>query len=140
MSNAGHRTLSKSQMKYSLLIIALVCTLAFAAHSAAARGFEQNNYEFAMTFPWSHSLDGDVNHLNRMRGHVRWLFRNYKSNPEVRHDYFAVSHDIDDINARFKQSGANRRQLRRDVDRAHSELHRIELALKAKPRDFYPWR
>jgi hypothetical protein len=121
--------------------IAVVCAVALATNSAAAREPQPRlNYEFALTWPWSHSLDSDINNLNRMRGHVRWLFRNYKSNPQVRSDYFAVSHEIDDINARYKQSKVDRRQLRRDVDRAHSELHRTDLELRAKQSYFSPWR
>ena len=141
MSNATHPISSKARMKSLVSIMTVVCAFVFAVNSVAARQYEPElNYEFALTWPWSHSLDGDINHLNRMRGHVRWLFRNYRSNPQVRRDYFAVAHDIDGINERFKQSGYDRRQLRRDVERAHSDLHRIELALKVKPRDFYPWR
>jgi hypothetical protein len=94
----------------------------------------------AFTWPWSDRLESDINHLNRMRGHVRWLFRNYHSKQPIRNDFFAVSHEIDRINGESKQGHVDRRKLRRDVDHAHSELHRIETVLKAKPSDYYLWR
>ena len=121
---------------FLMLPIALATIGPFSAHEAIA-----SNQTMAMTWPWSKNrLDDQVTQLNRMRGHVRWLFRNYKSSPQLRKDYFSISRDIDDINSRFKQKDHDKGKLRQDVDRAHHELHRIEVALKVKPRDFYPWR
>src|ERR1043166_600616 len=129
-------------MKHLSLIAAVACALTFAGNSALrADSAATPNYTFAFRWPWaSNSLDSEINNLNRMRGQVRWQFRNYKSNETLRADDFKISRAIDDINTRFKQAKFDKRQLRKDVDRAHAELHRIELAMKVKPRDFYAWK
>ena len=123
------------RLAFLILAIGLATSAPASAHDAIA-----SSQTIAMTWPWSKGLDDQITQLNRMRGHVRWLFRNYKSSPQLRKDYFSISRDIDDINARFKDRNHDKRKLRQDVDRAHRELHRIEIALKVKPRDFYSWR
>jgi tRNA-dihydrouridine synthase len=138
-------TRSVSRMKNSILTIIAVCALAFSAVSVSARpsGRESGstqNQQFAITWPWSSRLNDEIKHLNRMRGHVRWLFRNYKSSPNLRRDYFAVSRQIDSINAQYQRAGFDARKLRRDINRARGELQRIESALKVKPRDRYRWK
>ena len=115
-------------------------TVSAPARDGAQLLDNQKDVRIAFAWPWSNRLGDDINHLNRMRGHVRWLFRNYHSKQPLRRDFFAVSHEIDRINGQFKQKGFDRRQLQRDVANAHVELHRIEMALKAKPRDYYLWR
>jgi hypothetical protein len=131
-------------MKNFALTITLVCTLTFSAVSAPATDYNRFAFDrdqrIALTWPWSNRLDKELNHLNRMRGQVRWQFHNYKSKPQLRRDFFAVSHDIDRINARHRQGNYNGRELRREIERAHHELHRIELALRVKPNDLYRWR
>ena len=119
--------------------MAIVIGSSFAGGSVSALDFGTEGH-IAMMWPWSDRLADAINHLNRMRGHVRWEFRNHKSNRQIRRDFLAVSHDIDRINSQYRQEGYDRRQLRRDIERAHHELHRIELALHIRPRDFYPWR
>lgn len=127
-------------MKNFLLTTVIGCGLGLTAASASASDTDQTNYRLGLTWPWSHGLQEEINHLNRMRGHVRWQFRNYRGNREIRRDFMRVSHDIDGINSRLRSGDFNRRQLRRDVERAHSELHRIEIGLRVKERDLYPWR
>lgn len=127
-------------MRNFFLTMVIGCGLGVAGASALPSDTDQTNYHLGLTWPWSHGLQEEINHLNRMRGHVRWQLRNYKGNREVRRDFFRVSHDIDGINSRFRADSSNRRQLRRDVERAHGELHRIEIALRVKERDLYPWR
>jgi hypothetical protein len=135
-------------MKNLALMTMVAGSLVLTAVSVSARDNEQRsdysyneNERIALTWPWSDRLDNEINHLNRMRGHVRWQLRNYRvRNPQIRRDFAEVSRDIDRINGQFRPGGYNRRHLRREVERAHAELHRIELALRVKPRDFYPWR
>jgi hypothetical protein len=132
-------------MKKLALTTIIGCSLAFATLSATARASTperdgRGDYRLGMTWPWSHGLKEEVNHLNRMRGHVRWQLRNYRGNREIRRDFARVSRDIDQINSQFKSSSSNRGHLRHDVEKAHAELHHIETALHVKPRDFYPWR
>jgi hypothetical protein len=115
-------------------------TVSAPARDDAQLRNDQTDVRIAFTWPWSNRLPDEINHLNRMRGHVRWLFRNSRSKPQTRRDFFTVSHEIDRINAQFKQGGFNRHQLQRDVANAHVELHRIEVALNTKPRDYYLWR
>ena len=122
-------------MKNLALTIMIGCGLGFATVSATARDFAQergaqSDYRMAMTWPWSKGLKEEINHLNRMRGHVRWQLRNYRSSKGIRHDFFQLSRDIDQINSRFQSGSYKGKQLRHDVERAHAEIHRIELALK----------
>ena len=128
-------------MKNLALLTMIGCSLGLVSiASARENDASRPAYQMAMTWPWSHGLQEEINHLNRMRGHVRWQFRNYKASRETRQNFFRVSHDIDNINARFKTAHFDKRALRRDVERAHIELHRVETALKVKERDYYPWR
>jgi Ni/Co efflux regulator RcnB len=126
-------------MKRFFLLTTIVFGSSFAAGFASAHEVRTDDH-IAMTWPWSDRLADAINHLNRMRGHVRWEFRNHKSNRQIRHDFLALSHEIDHINSQYRQGGYNRRQLRGEIERAHHELHRIEVALHVRPRDFYPWR
>ena len=128
-------------MKNLVLTTIIGCSLGFATASASARDSQQgSDYRLGMTFPWSHTLKEEINHLNRMRGHVRWQLRNYRGNRQIRHDFYRISKEIDQINSRFQSGSFKKGQLRHDVEKAHIELHRIENALHVKPRDFYPWR
>jgi hypothetical protein len=124
--------------RFALLIIVLFGS-GFPTSSASALDVRVGD-RIAMTWPWSDRLGEAINHLNRMRGHVRWEFRNHRSNRQIRRDFLSISRDIDRINAQYKQGGYNRRELRRDVELAHQKLHRIEVALHVRPRDVYPWR
>ena len=117
----------------------VVSVSAFATSSASAFDLRAGD-RIAMMWPWSDRLADAINHLNRMRGHVRWEFRNHRSDRQIRRDFLSISRDIDRINAQYKEGGYDRRQLRRDVEQAHQELHRVELALHVRPHDFYPWR
>ena len=126
-------------MKTTALITTAFCVFIFLTDSTSARDYSRAN-QFGLTWPWRNRLHDDVNQLNRMRGHVRWQLHNYRADPQVRRDFWRISRDIDGINARVRQGGFNRRELRRDIDRARFELHQIEMALRVRPRDFYPWR
>src|SRR4051812_45218573 len=114
--------------------------MGLATGSANTPSGQDRGSQLGMTWPWSHTLKEEVAHLNRMRGHVRWQLRNYRGNKEIRHDFYKVSHDIDEINSRIRSGSSGHANLRHDVERAHIDLHRIETALKVKPRDYYPWR
>lgn len=140
------RRILNFDMKTLTLTTIMACGLSLAAGSVSARTSTRateitpGQYHIALVWPWSGRLSSEINHLNRMRGHVRWLFRNYRSSRQLQRDFFAVSRDIDRINAQFKQGQFNARRLRRDIERARWELHRIESALKVKPHDRYRWR
>ena len=126
-------------MKIFFLLITIGLGSSFTANFASAHDFG-TDVRIAITWPWSDHLENAINQLNRMRGHVRWEFRNHRSQRETRRQFLAISHDIDRINAQYRKGGYNRRQLRQDVDRARHELHQIEVALHVRSRDFYPWR
>jgi hypothetical protein len=128
-------------MKNLMLTTMITCSLGLSTASIMARDSEQTPVtHMGMNWPWSHGLKEEVTHLNRMRGHVRWQLRNYRGNRDIRANFFKVSRDIDEINARFKSAAPDQRRLRHDVESAHVQLHRIETALHVKPRDFYPWQ
>lgn len=126
-------------MKKITLFTIIACSLGLTAGSASA--LMSQDYRIAMTWPWSsHNLQEEVNNLNRMRGHLRWQFRNYKASNETRQRLYKVSHDIDGINTKFRTQTFDKKQLRADISSAHSEMTSIERALKVKPRDYYVWK
>jgi hypothetical protein len=118
----------------------LVAGCISARPSADATGFASGAQHIAATWPWTDKLGHEISNLNRMRGHVRWLFRNYRSSRQLQRDFFDVSHNIDRINDQFRRGRFNRHELRRDVGRARSELYRIQSELRVKRRDRYRWR
>ncbi len=89
--------------------------------------------------PWG-NLQGQINHLNRMVGHVRWQFTRYHSDRGLQRDYWQIRHEVDRLNAEFKRGNYNRGHMRAEIDRLHGRLHDLELRLKVKKVDYYRWR
>jgi hypothetical protein len=96
----------------------------------------------AFSWPWSDRLDADVNHLNRMRGHVRWQVNYYRARatPQIRRDFVRTSREIDQVNSEFRQRDYDRGHLRREVERLHADLHDIETRLRIRKSDYYRWQ
>jgi hypothetical protein len=126
-------------MENLALLTMIACGLCLAAVSASARDYDYNN-PGAYAFFNRDRQDSEINHLNRMRGHVRWELGNYRAGRETRGEFARVSREIDRVNSEFKNRDYDRRHLRREVERLHADLHQIEQQLHVRSRDYYLWR
>jgi hypothetical protein len=117
----------------------MVCGVSAGPLSVSAHDYENNDRASYGFMGWR-SLADEINHLNRMRGQVRWQLGNYRGGWKLRREFARVSAEIDHINSQFKNEPASRRSLRHEVERVHTELHGIETELHVKPRDYYRWR
>ena len=126
-------------VKNLALFTMVACGLCLAAFSASARDYDYNN-RGAYAFFSRDRLDSEINHLNRMRGHVRWELGNYRAGRETRREFARISREIDHVNWEFKHRDYDRRHLRREVERLHTDLHQIEQHLHVRSRDYYLWR
>ena len=98
---------------------------------------------FGFEWPWSHSgssLQGQINQLNRMLGHVRWQFTRYHSNRALQQDYFRIKHEATRLNERYKSGSYDRKRMRGDIHGLRVRLQEIEVRLKVKKADLYQWR
>jgi hypothetical protein len=126
-------------VKNLALFTMIACGLCLAVSSASARDYDYNN-RGAYAFFNRDRLDSEINHLNRMRGHVRWELGNYRAGRQMRGEFARVSREIDHVNGEFKNRDYDRRHLRREVERLHADLHQIEQQLHVRSRDYYLWR
>jgi len=126
-------------MKKLSLILLIACGLNVPAISISAPDY-RSNMAFAYSWPWSNRLDAEINHLNRMRGHVRWQLGHYRANSSIRRDFARLSREIDHVNWEYRQHGYDRRHLHREVERLHAALHDIETRLRVRTWDYYHWR
>lgn len=126
-------------MKKLGFILLIVCGLSAGAVSASARENERTGRPTFGFMGWR-SLETDINHLNRMRGHVRWQLSNYRGGSRLRQEFAEISREIDQINADFRNKSGDRRHLRREIERVHARLHHLEVVLRVRSRDYYQWR
>ena len=119
----------------------IACVLMVTTSLVSARPSEQN-ITIALTWPWSNQLDAEINHLNRMRGHVRWQLNYYRARakPPIRREFARVSGDIDEVNANFRKHDYDHRHLEGKIERARFDLHQIEQQLHVRSHDYYVWR
>jgi hypothetical protein len=123
------------------LSLLMLVGLSITAASVSA-GDYQSNTTLAYSWPWTDRLDAEINHLNRMRGHVRWQLHYYqaRANPAIRRDFARTSREVEDINAEFRSPDHDHRLLRGKVERARADLHDIETRLRVRTSDYYQWR
>jgi hypothetical protein len=126
-------------MKNLSLIMLIACGLGLPAVTVSARDYQPNT-TLAYSWPWSERLDAEINHLNRMRGHVRWQLGHYRANGSIRREFARISREIDHVNWEFRQRNHDRRHLHREVERLHAALHDIETRLRVRTWDYYRWR
>jgi hypothetical protein len=129
--------MSRKTGTFSLILLIGLSTRALPASD----GVFDRGGTLAYTWPWSARLDTEINHLNRMRGHVRWQLQYYqaRANAAIRSDFGRISRDVDHINAEFKGGNYDRVQLHQRVERLHADLHGIETRLRVRASDYYRW-
>ena len=124
-----------------IALILLVST-GLSAATIPAYAHDENPGSRSPAYGWfgRHGFDGEINHLNRMVGHVRWQIRRYHADWSIRRDFAQIQHEVDRVNWRFRNDNRNHRELRREVDRLHNRLHDLEVRLRVRANDFYHWR
>jgi hypothetical protein len=120
------------------LTLVLLMVLGLTGVSARLFAYESENRSDYQTVKWDR-LDSEINHLNRMLGHVRWELGRYNAGRQIRFEYARVRREAAQVNWKF-QHGGDRRQLRREVARLHNDLHGLEVQLRVRKWDFYSWR
>jgi hypothetical protein len=126
-------------MKKFSLIMLIACGVSVAAVSASARDYQENSRAAYGFLGWGR-FDAEINHLNRMRGHVRWELGHYRANGSIRREFARISREIDHVNWEFRQRNYDRRHLRREIERIHAALHDIEARLHVRTYDYYRWQ
>ena len=101
----------------------------------------QAHDERGRTMAWLRwgSLDREINHLNRMVGHVRWQLGRYHADRAVRRDFDHIRSEVDRVNAIHRRGDYDHRELRREIARWHERLHDLEIRLRVRRNDFYRW-
>ena len=127
-------------MKKLSLIMLVACGVSVVAVSASARDYQENGRAAYGFLGWGGRLDSEINHLNRMRGHVRWELGHYRAHGPIRREFARISREIDHVNWEFRQRNYDGRHLRREIERIHAALHDIEAKLHVRSWDYYRWQ
>jgi hypothetical protein len=127
------------EMKKLTFVILMILGLSVGSPRLFAHDYESENRSDYQTVRWDR-LDSEINHLNRMLGHVRWELGRYNAGRQIRHDYARIRREADQVNWKFQHGGDDRRQLRREVARLHADLHSLEIQLRVRTWDYYRWR
>jgi hypothetical protein len=139
-------------MKKLILLIALGMALTSGNSFAYDREYNDNQQSDRERESYGHSdrdndgrdsshggrLESQVDHLNRMLGHVRWELTRYRGDWRLRHEVERLSGDVSRVNWRFRH-GYDHWKLRGEVESLHGELHRIEQQLHVRRGDWYRW-
>jgi hypothetical protein len=135
-------------MKKIALVILIGSGLSAASVSTQARDYPDTNHQnnqrsdppaYGWT-PFGPKLGSEINHLNRMVGHVRWQLGRYRANSKVRFVFNEIRKDVDRVNFQYKSGRYDRRQLHHEVERMHARLHALEQRLRVRSVDYYRWR
>jgi len=126
-------------MKKLTLVLLMVLGLSVGGTCLFAYDYESENRSDYQLVRWDR-LGSEINHLNRMLGHVRWELGRYGANRQIRYEYFRIKREADQVNWKFQHGDYDRRQLRREVARLHNDLHSLELQLRVRTWDYYRWR
>ena len=128
-------------MKHLSVVTLIACGLNAPLPAVLGDNYNRTT-TVAFSWPWSDRLDAEVNHLNRMRGHVRWQLNYYqaRATPPIRRDFVRISREIEHVNSEFKKRDYDRAHLRREVERLHADLHDIETRLRIRKSDYYRWQ
>ena len=126
-------------MKKLTLVMLMVLGLAAGSNRLFAYDYESENRSDYRLARWDR-LDWEINHLNRMLGHVRWEIGRYGASRQLRGDYFRIRKEAEHVNWKFQHGDFDKRWLRRQVARLRTDLHNLEIALHVRTWDYYRWR
>ncbi len=88
--------------------------------------------------PWS-QLRREADHLNDMAAHTRSLMRRYGATPYHRDELSRVREDISRIINKVSAKVGDRDRIYRSIQNARAALHRLEIQLNFRSRDYYRW-
>jgi chromosome segregation ATPase len=130
-------------MKSFALTILMACALSGTcvsvfAHDREYRNDDNDRSEYTQV-RWDR-LESELNHLNRMVGHVRWELGRYRADWQSRREFESIRRQVDRVNWKYRNNAYDRRDLRREIERLHADLHNLEVRLRAKSWDYYRWR
>jgi hypothetical protein len=123
--------------------IASVLLIGVSLSAASAPAFAYDNRDDRRpAYAWfgSHSIQWEVNHLNRMVGQVRWELGRYHASRATLRYFSDIRRDVDRVNAKYRQGNYDKGQMRREIERLHNRLHEVEVRLHARANDYYSWR
>jgi hypothetical protein len=128
--------------KFSLM---LLIAFGVGGLSASALGYDYENQERSeysqVAWPWEGGgLQWQINHLNRMVGHVRWELSRYHGDSRVRREFAQIRREVDHVNWQYRNGHHDQRQLRAEIDRIRFRLHDLEGRMHVRRNDFYNWR
>jgi outer membrane biogenesis lipoprotein LolB len=126
-------------MKKFCLVTLIVCGLTAGNVSIFAQEYENDNRSAYTQVRWG-GLESEINHLNRMLGHVRWELARYRAGWQLRREFESIRSQVERVNWKYRHGDYNRRDLRREVERLHADLHHLEIQLRARDWDYYRWR
>ena len=85
-------------------------------------------------------LKVEVNHLNRMMTHVERALRTYKAPKPLWRKYENVRQEVAVLSGQLRSKAIDALRLRKEIERMHAELHRIEVELRMPVQEHYKWR
>src|ERR1700748_2660394 len=106
-------------MKKILITLLISATACLGTASAQNR---DNSRDLHLSLLWAHGGDiqAQINHLNRMVGHVRWQLTRYHPNRAMRSDFAEIRRDVDGVNWQFRNGHYDRRRLGQEIDSLHN--------------------
>ena len=123
----------------TLMVLTVALAGAFTGASALAQDYHRDYRVAYYSRDRQTGLERHINHLDRMRDHVRWEVRRYRADWQTRRDITNISREVDRVIHRYRAGDYNSGRLRREVDRLHDRLHAIEQRLHVRPHDYYRW-
>ena len=130
--------MKRFKMKGIALFLLVGASLSVAGTPAFAHDNRDDRRLSYAWFGW-HSIEWEVNQLNRMVGQVRWELGRYHASRSMWREFADIRNDVDRVNAKFKQGDHERRELQREIERLHDRLHDVEVRLHARASDYYSW-
>lgn len=122
--------------KHLSIVLAVLCLVATPGLAQEYRGDSRGHHGDEPAR--GGRLAREVEHLNRMREHVREQLRRERARWHVRRDFARADRQVDAVNYRFHRGRHDRHDLRRAIDRARDDLHQIERELPV--RTYYRWQ
>jgi hypothetical protein len=115
--------------------------LAAGTVASQAREVEQRESDRGTYAWWSWGgLEGPINHLNRMVGHVRWEMGRYHASQAGWRQFAEIRRDVDRVNATYRSPKYDHGKLRREIEVLRGRLHQLEINLHARKYDYYRWK
>ncbi|HEV2096406.1 MAG TPA: hypothetical protein VGQ82_07880, partial [Chthoniobacterales bacterium] len=101
-----------------------------AADYGGARHFYRERYT---------RLRYEMDHLDRMLGHVRGELRAYRAGRQLWSQYGQARAEFAHLNSEFRRGTGSWRHIHGEIERLHARLHDLETRLRVRASDRYRW-